>query len=389
MFDELKKRLSSAIKGIVRKEEEEIEKPLKKEDDAGREAPKQDKVDAARDAHAEDAIEAEETAYADAHEENAAAGHRSEQAGKGREDAIRFSLGTRIKSKVLRSVALNNDDIAHFLEALQVSMLESDVAYDTTEKFIGTLDRKLHSLRFDSNNLSGGMIGAVRESLLGVLNTNKGNINLNGLINASVKEGKTPVRILFLGPNGAGKTTMIAKLAHMLKSNGISCVMSASDTFRAAAIEQTEFHANKVGVPVIKGSYGADPASVAFDAIAYAKSHRISVVLIDTAGRQETNKNLISEIQKISRITKPDATIFIGESTSGNRIAEQIKEFSKSVKIDGIILTKLDCDAKGGSAISISDITGIPILFFGTGESYDALVEYRPEFIADAVLPNN
>ena len=182
---------------------------------------------------------------------------------------------------------------------------------------------------------------------------------------------------------------MIAKLAHMLKSNGISCAMSASDTFRAAAIEQTEFHANKVGVPVIKGSYGADPASVAFDAIAYAKSHRISVVLIDTAGRQETNKNLVSEIQKISRITKPDATIFIGESTSGNRIAEQIKEFSKSVKIDGIILTKLDCDAKGGSAVSISDITGIPILFFGTGESYDALVEYRPEFIADAVLPNN
>lgn len=389
MFDELKKRLSSAIKGIVRKEEEEIEKPLKKEDDAGREAPKQDKVDAARDSHAEDAIEAERTAYADAHEENAAAGHRPEQARKGKEDAIRFALSTRIKSKVLRSVALNNDDIAHFLEALQVSMLESDVAYDTTEKFIGTLDRKLHSLKFDSNNLSGGMIDAVRESLLGVLNTDKGSINLNGLINASIKEGKTPVRILFLGPNGAGKTTMIAKLAHMLKSNGISCVMSASDTFRAAAIEQTEFHANKVGVPVIKGSYGADPASVAFDAIAYAKSHRISVVLIDTAGRQETNKNLISEIQKISRITKPDATIFIGESTSGNRIAEQIKEFSKSVKIDGIILTKLDCDAKGGSAISISDITGIPILFFGTGESYDALVEYRPEFIADAILPNN
>ena len=225
--------------------------------------------------------------------------------------------------------------------------------------------------------------------LLDILNSNKGSINLNKLINDSIRDGKTPVRVLFLGPNGAGKTTMIAKIAHMLKLNGISCVMSASDTFRAAAIEQTEFHANKVGVPVIKGSYGADPASVAFDAIAYAKSHRISVVLIDTAGRQETNKNLVSEIQKISRITRPDATIFIGESTSGNRIAEQINEFSKSVKIDGIILTKLDCDAKGGSAVSISDITGIPILFFGTGESYDALVEYRPEFIADAVLPNN
>ncbi len=389
MFDELKKRLSSAIKGIVKKEEEEIEKPSKKEGGAAVDVQRHDTADRAHDAQAEKVIEAEEPASSGgAHEENAAEEHPG-RTGRGKGDAIRLSLGTRIKSKVLRTVALNNDDIAYFLEVLQVSMLESDVAYDTTEKFIGTLDRKLHSLRFDSDNLSQGMIGAVRESLLSILNNNKGSMDLNRLINDSIRDGKTPVRILFLGPNGAGKTTMIAKLAHMLKSNGISCAMSASDTFRAAAIEQTEFHANKVGVPVIKGSYGADPASVAFDAIAYAKSHRISVVLIDTAGRQETTKNLVSEIQKISRITKPDATIFIGESTSGNRIAEQIKEFSKSVKIDGIILTKLDCDAKGGSAVSISDITGIPILFFGTGESYDALVEYRPEFIADAVLPNN
>ncbi len=391
MFDELKKRLSSAIKGMVRKEEDEIGKPPEEHGDAENENQKQGSAGAV--AHIENAIETDKPIDAQKENTHVATTERDGKQAAGRahdgREAIKISLSTKIKGKIVGSVALNNDDIAHFLEVLRVSMLESDVAYDTTEEFIGMLDRKLHLLRFDSRNLSSSMIGAVRESLLEILNKNQAHMNLDKLINDSISSGKTPVRILFLGPNGAGKTTMIAKLAHMLKSKGISCAMSASDTFRAAAIEQTEFHANRVGVPVIKGSYGADPASVAFDAIAYAKSHRINVVLIDTAGRQETNKNLISEIQKISRITEPDATIFIGESTSGNRIAEQINEFSKSIKIDGIILTKLDCDAKGGSAVSISDITGIPILFFGTGESYDALVEYRPEFVADAVLPNN
>lgn len=163
-------------------------------------------------------------------------------------------------------------------------------------------------------------------------------------------------------------------------------MLSASDTFRAAAIEQTEYHANKVGVPVIKSRYGADPASVAFDAINYAKAHNISAVLIDSAGRQETNKNLINEMMKIVRVTKPDITIYVGESISGHIIADQINEFSKFIKIDGIILTKLDCDAKGGNAISIAYDTDIPILFIGTGEAYNALINYNPDSIANSIL---
>lgn len=166
-------------------------------------------------------------------------------------------------------------------------------------------------------------------------------------------------------------------------------MLSASDTFRAAAIEQIEHHAKKIGVPVIKSNYGADPASIAFDAIAYAAAHNIDLVLIDSAGRQETNKSLINEVQKIVRVSKPDITIFVGESTAGNQIAEQIREFNKFVKIDGIILTKLDCDAKGGGTISISHTTGIPVLFFGMGEGYDALVPYNPNIILDAILPEN
>jgi fused signal recognition particle receptor len=180
----------------------------------------------------------------------------------------------------------------------------------------------------------------------------------------------------------------MAKIAYALKKRGISSVLSASDTFRAAAIEQTEHHAKSVGVPVIKSSYGADPASIAFDAIAFAKAHNIQVVLIDTAGRQETNKNLISEMQKMVRVSKPDITVFVGESTAGNQLTEQIKEFSKHIQIDGIILTKLDCDAKGGNAISMAYTVGIPLLLIGTGESYEALIQYTPQFMVDTILPN-
>ena len=148
-----------------------------------------------------------------------------------------------------------------------------------------------------------------------------------------------------------------------------------------------EHHANKIGVPIIKSVYGADPASIAFDAVAYARARNIDTVLIDSAGRQETNPSLIREMEKMVRVAKPNMIVFVGESTTGNAIANQIVEFSKHMKIDGIVLTKLDADARGGSALSISHLTGIPILFFGVGEGYDALVDYSPEFIADAIVP--
>jgi fused signal recognition particle receptor len=175
----------------------------------------------------------------------------------------------------------------------------------------------------------------------------------------------------------------------MLLSNGISCVRSASDTFRAAAIEQTAYHAGKLGINVIKGTYGADPASVAFDAIAHAKAHNIMVVLIDSAGRQETNKSLIEELKKMARVTAPDMKIFIGESISGNALLDQVKAINEAVSLDGIILTKLDVDAKGGNTLSILSETTIPILYFGTGEKYTDIMPYDPQFIVDNILPNN
>ncbi len=301
---------------------------------------------------------------------------------------INLSIKTKIKKVFLSKVKLNDSDINQFLDELKMSLLQSDVSYNTMESFTADLDKKLRSKEFESKEISRQIIEQVRLALNDVLNKNMGSyIDLFETISSRVAKNDVPIKILFIGPNGTGKTTTIAKIANGLKNRNITSILSASDTFRAAAIEQTEYHANKVGVPVIKSRYGADPASVAFDAINYANAHNIKVVLIDSAGRQETNKNLINEISKMARVTKPDITLFVGESISGHVISEQINEFSKFIKIDGIILTKLDCDAKGGNAISIAYDTDAPILFMGTGESYDALMNFSPKFIIDSILP--
>ena len=193
------------------------------------------------------------------------------------------------------------------------------------------------------------------------------------------KEG--PFIILFFGINGSGKTTSIAKLTHKLQKNNIPCVLAAGDTFRAASIEQLNKHGEKLGVKVISQDYGADPAAVAFDAIKYATSHGLKVVLIDTAGRMHTKDNLIKEMEKIIRVTKPDMKIFVAESITGNDATEQAKIFNESFGIDGTILTKADVDEKGGTAISVGFITGKPILMLGTGQNYDDLEVFSKEEI--------
>lgn len=362
MFEELRKKISNAVKGFVKKEENGIE--ARKRPAAPLESKKADGVQEGGMQHPLGKEEQRNTNV-----------------------DINLSLGTKIKGVFLNSVRLNESDIDNFIEELRPALLQSDVSYDATEDFLNILKATLSGAKFKSSDIKRQMISSVRDSLLEMLNRSKPGINMIAKIRAMVAAGSVPVKILFLGPNGTGKTTTMGKIAVMLKKEGIGCVFSASDTFRAAAIEQTEHHAKSIGIPVIKSTYGADPASVAFDAIAYAKAHSIPVVLIDTAGRQETNKNLINEMMKMVRVAKPDITIFIGDSTAGNALAGQISEFSKHMGIDGIVLTKLDCDAKGGNAVSIAHTTGIPVLFFGTGESYDALIQYTPQFVVDSILP--
>ena len=396
MFDSLRKKISNAIGSIVKSEREEEGASAEGAATYAQKA-EEERAEVLETAGAEKEEEKRpveerkenETVSEMAKEEkpeSSAVEPLIEKAKK--EEKIKLSLSTRLKGVFSKEVKLGESDIDNFTDELMLTLLQSDVSYETTDKFINSLKETLKSSTFESRNIREGVSDCVRSELSKVLKEGMPKEQLLHIVKGRLDAGMKPVSIMFLGPNGTGKTTTMAKIAYMFKKNGISSVFSASDTFRAAAIEQTSFHASKIGMPVIKGSYGADPASVAFDAIEYAKAHSSDTVLIDTAGRQETNKNLLNEIKKMERVAKPDITIYVGESTAGNRIAEQVAEFLKYIKIDGIILTKLDCDAKGGNAISLSDVTGLPIFFFGTGEGYEELMEFNPSFIIDSLVPN-
>ena len=298
----------------------------------------------------------------------------------------KVTMGTKIKGIFLREIRISETDVDPFMEQLRLSLLQSDVNYSAAEKILDEIKKELTGRPISSKGIETEITGIIRNSILKTLSraAAKNIIEL-----AKEKKGSgEPFRILFIGPNGAGKTTTIAKVANMLLKNGVSCMISASDTFRAAAIEQTVHHANKLGVEVVKGGYGADPASIAFDAIAHAKASSIDVVLIDSAGRQETNKSLMEEMRKMVRVAKPDMKIFIGESITGNSLLEQVSQFNAAVGLDGIILTKLDADAKGGNTLSILSETSVPILYFGVGEKYEDMIPYDPNFIINNIIPN-
>ena len=210
-------------------------------------------------------------------------------------------------------------------------------------------------------------------------------IDLMKLIDEKKEKGE-PFVICFLGINGSGKTTTIAKMGQMLLDRKYSVVLAAADTFRAAAIDQLQIHADNLGVRMIRHDYGSDPAAVAFDAVSHAKAKKVDVVLIDTAGRMHSNSNLQDEMKKIVRVAKPDLKIFVGESITGNDCVEQAKAFDEAVQIDGIILSKADIDEKGGAAISISYVTRKPILFIGTGQEYKDIKAFSSQEMIAALF---
>ena len=191
---------------------------------------------------------------------------------------------------------------------------------------------------------------------------------------------------MFVGVNGTGKTTAIARIVHRLKGMNKSSVIAASDTFRAGAIEQLEKHAARLGVKLIKHKAGSDPAAIAYDAVEHAKARKKDVVLIDTAGRMQTNINLMDEMKKIKRVAKPDMIIFVGDSLAGNDAIDQAIKFNEAVEIDAAILTKIDADAKGGAALSIAHAVGKPILFVGIGQDYEDLVPFDPEWMVERLF---
>jgi fused signal recognition particle receptor len=280
---------------------------------------------------------------------------------------------------------LSEADVDDILWDLHVALLESDTALPVAQRIIENVKSELVGreigLTEDTKELAERIL---REAVQRVL-TPPCQVNLLEVIERKKREGQ-PAVFVFFGINGVGKTTTIAKLAKYLKDRGYRPLLAAADTFRAAGIEQLEEHAARIGVPVIKQRRGADAAAVAYDAIAHAKARGFDVVLIDTAGRMQTDVDLMEEMKKIVRVTKPDLKIFIGDALTGNDAVEQALAFEKAVGIDGTILCKMDADARGGAALSISQITGKPILMLGTGQKYEDLVEFKPELILSALF---
>ena len=280
---------------------------------------------------------------------------------------------------------LKSENLRPILSEFKMSLVENDVAFPVAERICDEMEKRLDGLQVKRLDDRRKIVEHnLRDVLLEVM-LSKEKIDL--LKAVEEKRGKNePYTVVFVGINGTGKTTTIAKVARFFNKKEYSVVLSCSDTYRAGSIEQLEEHAKRLGVRMIKHKYGADPAAVAYDAISHAKAHGINVVLIDTAGRMQTNRNLMSELEKIKRIVKPDLTVLTVDSLTGNDAVMQAEEFHKSVGIDSTILTKVDADVKGGSALSVTYVTQKPILFIGTGQAYDDLEQFNPEKFVEMIL---
>ena len=280
---------------------------------------------------------------------------------------------------------LTSDNLESTLNELNLLLISNDVATETADALCQKVSESLKGEQISRLTSKKKFLFNILREVVKEILTPEREINLIDEIRNVNKQDK-PYVMCFLGVNGTGKTTTIAKIAHYLKKNNISSVAAASDTFRAAAIEQLSIHMQNVGIRVIKHAYKSDPASVAFDAIQHAEAKNVDVVLVDTAGRQVSNKNLMREMQKIVKVAEPDLILFIGDSLAGNDALTQAKEFNKSVGIDANILTKFDADAKGGSALSISYETKKPILFVGIGQGYDDLEPFNIQVFISNIL---
>jgi fused signal recognition particle receptor len=275
-------------------------------------------------------------------------------------------------------ITLSDDKFNELFWDLELSLMENNVAVQVIEKIKEDLRNDLVDKRLTRSNLEHIVQKSLHDSIEDLFNADAIN-----LIETCKK--KKPYVIVLIGINGSGKTTTLAKLINLFNKNHLEVVVGACDTFRAAAIQQLEEHTIKLGVKLIKHDYGSDPAAVAFDAVKHAEAKGKDVVLLDTAGRLHSNKNLMTELEKVIRVAKPDMKIFVGESIAGNDVVEQVKLFNDSVGIDGIILSKADVDEKGGAAISVSYITGKPIMYLGVGQNYDDLVEFNKDKIVEQI----
>ena len=297
-------------------------------------------------------------------------------------DKLRTAFSSAAKS--FSEKELKEKDIEDILFELEISLLESDVASEVIDSIKNDLKEKLIGAKVDKNEIENFVKNSLIQNI-SALFEEAGTIDLIQNI-LTKKDSTEPYIILFVGINGTGKTTSLAKFAYLLQKSKISVVVAAADTFRAGAIEQLKEHINRLNLKLVAQNYGSDPAAVCRDAVLYAKSHKIDCVLIDTAGRMQTSKNLMDQIAKINNVVKPDFKIFVGDSLAGNDTVNQAREFYEHTKFDASILTKSDADARGGAALSIVKITSTPILYVGVGQEYEDLKEFNKDTFLETVF---
>jgi fused signal recognition particle receptor len=323
----------------------------------------------------------------------------------GKPEKVEPSLLERLKASVSKTKAALSETVDNLflgerkidpalLKQLETALLSADLGVKPTREILDAVREKL-----DRNALSDAsqLKREIKSHIIRILTMNDG----SAAAGASVPPAKNPVisqngsgpRVIFVvGVNGAGKTTSIGKLANRLRQDGLSVVLCAADTFRAAAVEQLEIWAKRNGIDVIKQKSGADPAAVVYDAMAAAKARAADVVIVDTAGRLHTKSNLMAELEKMKRTAAkvipgaPHDVLLVLDATTGQNGLAQAREFTSAVTITGIILTKLDGTAKGGIVVAIARELGLPIRFVGTGEQINDMVPFDAETYANSLF---
>ena len=273
---------------------------------------------------------------------------------------------------------IKDDSLDELLWELEIALLEADVALPVVEEIkVGVRDNLIGRKYSRNHTLEEVVELSIKDAVRNVLKLNEFDFD------SWFEEQTKPTSVMFVGINGTGKTTAIAKIANRLMKEGHTVVLAAGDTFRAGAIEQLSIHADKLGCKIVKHSQDADPAAVAYDAVEHAKAKMKDAILIDTAGRMQTNNNLIDEMKKIVRIAKPSLKIFVGDSLAGNDAVEQARAFDEAIGVDAVILTKIDADSKGGAALSIAHTIGKPIAFVCNGQEYDDIIKFNAEWMLE------
>lgn len=309
---------------------------------------------------------------------------------KGKKDTLDKGLEKTKESffsKITRAVAGKSKVDDAVLDDLEEILVTSDVGVDTTLRVIERIEARVARDKYVSTD---ELTALLRDEIAQLLTEN----HTTDLSDFSLPEGDSPHVIMVVGVNGVGKTTTIGKLAYQYKQKGYSVYLGAGDTFRAAAVEQLDIWGERVGVPVVKQKMGADPASVAFDAVSSGRANNADVVIIDTAGRLHNKVNLMNELTKIKNVMgkivpgAPHEVLLVLDGSTGQNAFEQAKHFTAATEVTALAITKLDGTAKGGVVIGISDQFKIPVKYIGLGEGIEDLQVFRRKEFVDSLFGN-